>query len=260
MADNADTISRIAQLLKKSKRVLFITGAGISADSGLPTYRGIGGLYNDTLTEDGIPVEMALAGEMLQKRPEVTWKYLLQIEKNCRNARHNRAHEVIAEMERFFDVWVLTQNIDGFHHAAGSCNLINIHGDLHKLLCTACGWRKEVMNYGGMTVPPRCPECGGAARPEVVLFGEMLPEDKLMILDRELKKGFDIYFSVGTSSVFPYISRPMMTARYEGKSTVEINPGETEISDLVDIRIQMAASPALDAIWEEYKRRAGRGV
>jgi NAD-dependent deacetylase len=116
MSNNSEAIVQTAGLLKNCRSILFITGAGISADSGLPTYRGIGGLYNDKVTEDGIPVEMALAGETLEKRPEVTWKYLSQIEKNCRNAKFNRGHEVIAEMEKRFErVWVLTQNIDGFH-------------------------------------------------------------------------------------------------------------------------------------------------
>jgi len=112
MNNNSGLIAQIAKLLKNCKSILFITGAGISADSGLPTYRGIGGLYNDKLTEDGISVETALAGETLRKRPEVTWKYLAQIEENFRNAKFNRGHEVIAEMEKYFErVWVLTQNI-----------------------------------------------------------------------------------------------------------------------------------------------------
>ncbi|MEK6845425.1 MAG: Sir2 family NAD-dependent protein deacetylase, partial [Nanoarchaeota archaeon] len=116
MNNDSGAIAKIARLLKNCKSIMFITGAGISADSGLPTYRGIGGLYNDKLTEDGIPVEMALAGETLVRQPAVTWKYLSQIEKNCRNAKFNRGHEVITETEKCFErVWVLTQNIDGFH-------------------------------------------------------------------------------------------------------------------------------------------------
>lgn len=174
---NAGVIAKISQLLKKCRSILFITGAGISADSGLPTYRGIGGLYNDKLTEDGMPVEMALAGETLKKHPAVTWKYLSEIEKNCRNAKFNRGHAVIAEMEKRFErVWVLTQNIDGFHHAAGSHNVIDIHGNMHKLTCMSCGWRGEVKDYSLIDIPPRCPDCAGIARPEVVFFGEMLPD------------------------------------------------------------------------------------
>lgn len=251
MSDHTVEISRIAGLLKESKSILFITVAGISADSGLPTYRGIGGLYNDRLTEDGIPVETALAGETLMSRPEVTWKYLLQIEENCRKASFNRAHQVIAMMEQRFErVWVLTQNIDGFHQAAGSRNVIDIHGDLHKLVCMGCGWRKEVADYGGIEIPPRCPECAGLVRPEVVFFGEILPQDKLAVFERQLEQGFDIYFSVGTSSVFPYISQPIMAAKCLGRMTVEINPEDSGISGLVDIRLRMRAAEALDAIWE----------
>lgn len=244
-------IDRIVRILKDCKSILFITGAGISADSGLPTYRGIGGLYNDKLTEDGIPVETALAGETLKKQPAVTWKYLSQIEKNCRNARFNRGHEVIVEMEKHFErVWVLTQNIDGFHYAAGSGNVIDIHGDMHKLACMSCGWRSRVKDYSKIEIPPKCPECSGIARPEVVFFGEMLPQDKLAVLRRELMRGFDVYFSIGTSSVFPYIQQPIVVANHLGRPTVEINPEDTEISSLADIKLRMPAAEALDAIWQ----------
>ena len=249
------SIAQIVALLKKSKSILFITGAGISADSGLPTYRGIGGLYNDKITEEGIPIEMALAGETLEKHPEITWKYLSQIEKNCRNAKYNRGHEVIAEMEKHFQrVWVLTQNIDGFHRAAGSKNVIDIHGDMHKLLCAKCGWRKTIKDFSQIEIPPKCPDCNTTARPDVVFFGEMLPEDKLALLYRELKLGFDIYFSIGTTSVFPYIQQPIFLARSCGRPTVEINLADTEVSDIVDIKLGMRAAEALDMIWGELKK------
>lgn len=194
---------------------------------------------------------MALAGETLQQHPSVTWKYLSQIEKNCRNAKFNRGHEVIAEMEKHFErVWVLTQNIDGFHHAAGSRNIIDIHGDMHKLFCTKCRWCSIVKDYSEIEMPPRCPKCASIVRPEVVLFGEMLPEDKLAVLERELTRGFDIYFSIGTSSVFPYIKQPIVAARHLGRLSIEINPDDTEVSHLVDIKLRMGAARALDAIWE----------
>ena len=85
------------------------------------------------------------------------------------------------------------------------------------------------------------------------LFGEMLPKDKLVVLDRELRRGFDIYFSIGTSSVFPYIQQPIVAAKHLGRTTVEINPDDTDISDLVDIKLRMRAAEALDAIWSEYR-------
>jgi len=253
MHKGIEDIRQVADLLKKSKSILFITGAGLSADSGLPTYRGIGGLYNDRLTEDGVPVETALAGETLARSPALTWKYLSQIEKNCRNAKLNRGHEVIAEMEKRFErVWVLTQNIDGFHHAAGSRNIIDIHGDMHKLICTSCGWRRTVRDYSEIEIPPKCPECSGIARPEVVFFGEMLPDDKLAVLDRELTRGFDVYFSIGTSSLFPYISGPIIAASRSGRPTIEINPEDTEVSHSSGIKLRMGAAEALGAIWKEY--------
>jgi NAD-dependent deacetylase len=211
-------------------------------------------LYNEKATEEGIPIEMALAGETLEKQPEVTWKYLSQIEKNCRNAKYNRGHEVIAEIEKIFErVWVLTQNIDGFHHSAGSKNVIDIHGNMHKLLCSRCGWRSTIKDFSEIEIPPRCPKCKGIARPEVVFFGEMLPEDKLAMLYQELRRGFDIYFSIGTTSVFPYIQQPILYAKSSGSPTVEINPADTEISQIVDIKLNMRAAEALDAIWREYR-------
>ncbi len=98
----------IASRLREARRVLFITGAGISADSGLPTYRGVGGLYNDGETEEGLSIEDALSGECFAVRPDITWKYLAQIRRNCHGVRPNAAHLAIAGLERHLDVVVLT--------------------------------------------------------------------------------------------------------------------------------------------------------
>jgi len=251
---NKDKISKVAELLKRSQNILFITGSGISADSGLPTYRGVGGLYDNEVTDGGIPVETVLAGEMIRTRPEITWEYLERLEKRCRGATFNRAHEVIAEMEKHFErVWVLTQNIDGFHHKAGSKNVIDVHGNIHKLRCTQCSWMRSIENFSEIKIPPRCPECTAIVRPDVVFFGEELPQEKIQILDNQLYQGFDIYFSVGTTSIFPYIKGPILQAEHLGRSTIEVNPGITEVSDLVDIKISLGAAEALDKIWKEYK-------
>ncbi|MFH1093964.1 MAG: NAD-dependent protein deacylase [Candidatus Omnitrophota bacterium] len=248
-------ISRIVSVLHKSKSILFITGAGISAESGLPTYRGIGGLYNDRVTEEGISIETALAGETLESNPEVTWKYLGAIEKRCRGATFNRAHEIIAGMEKAFErVWVLTQNIDGFHDLAGSRKVIDIHGDYHKLFCPKCSWQIVVNDYSGLDIPPLCPECKHIVRPKVVFFGEMLDVDKSALLMQELDRGFDIYFSIGTTSGFPYISQPIYLAARLGKLSVEINPDQTEISDIVDIKLSTGARSAMESIWQEYNK------
>lgn len=251
------TVSKVARLLTQARSALFITGAGMSADSGLPTYRGIGGLYDSGASEEGMPIEVLLSGQLFARRPDLTWKYLATIERACRGAAPNRGHEVLALLEgRLPRCVVLTQNVDGFHHRAGSREVIEIHGNLHELVCTACPWRERVADYGALTIPPACPRCGAVVRPDVVLFGEMLPDEAVDRLERELATGFDAVFTIGTTSVFPYIAAPVSLARAKGVPTVEINPDESEVSDLVDIRIRAGARDALDAVWDELGRIA----
>jgi NAD-dependent deacetylase len=253
---DVQTVDRIAQRLLRCRSVLFVTGAGMSADSGLPTYRGVGGLYNCGETEEGFAIEELLSGEMMRHRPEWTWKYLRQIEQACRGAAHNRGHAVIAAMEQHFPrVWTLTQNVDGFHRAAGSGNVIAIHGELHEIRCTNCSHRLTVADYSGLPELPRCEHCASVLRPAVVLFGERLPDDGVATLRQQLREGFDIVFSVGTTSVFPYIAHPVELALEREKPTVEINPGTTRVSDLVTYRLPLGASVALEAIWARYNER-----
>ncbi len=248
------SIDKAVEILKKSKRLLFITGAGISADSGLPTYRGISGLYNDKNTEDGMSIEEALSIDVLKKYPQITWNHLSCIEERCRGAKYNKAHEVIALMEKEFEkVTVLTQNIDGFHHSAGSKNVIDIHGNLYDILCEKCGSNKKLVDYRQIEIPPSCPECGHMMRPDVVFFGEMLPEKKVARLYSELRAGVDAVFSIGTTSVFPYIQEPVRWAKRAGVPSVEINPSDTEVSSIVDLKISMTAKEALVRIWDLYQ-------
>lgn len=235
----------IARELGKARRVLFVTGAGISADSGLPTYRGVGGLYNDEATEDGLAIEDALSGECLAIRPEITWKYLAQIEHNCHGVAPNAAHRAIAELENRFEVVVLTQNIDGLHLKAGSSNVIEIHGTLEERYCAHCGADADA---GDPAVPPRCTRCGEIVRPRVVLFGEMLPGTALDRLYAELARGFDMVFVVGTTAVFPYIAEPVMRAVRMRVPTVEINPAQTCLSDSVRYYVAERAAVALPEI------------
>jgi NAD-dependent protein deacetylase/lipoamidase len=252
-------IEQVVRLLRHSHSLLFITGAGISADSGLPTYRGIGGLYEDAVVEEGLTIEMVLSGVMMQLEPGLCWKYLSQIERACRGASFNRGHEVLAEMERRFErTLVLTQNVDGFHRAAGSQKLIEIHGDVHELYCPSCAYRQRVQDYSGLPIPPPCPDCEAVMRPDVVLFGEMLPFEKIARFEEELERGFDVIFTIGTSSAFQYISQPILDARRSGIPTVEINPGTTEVSHLVEVQVQARAADALGAVWSRYMAEAGR--
>ena len=236
-------IDVVIELLRPARRLLFITGAGISADSGLPTYRGRDGLYNrdgvcrdgvyrDGLTmPQGLTIEQALSGPMLAARPEITWHYLLELERFARGGVPNRGHRVIAEMESYFDaVWTVTQNVDGLHSRAGSRQVLDVHGDLHDLLCTQCDYKVTVPDYADLALPPLCPRCRGILRPTVVLYGEQVPEEKLDRLWYEFGVGFDVVFSVGTSSLFEYIAAPVELARAAGIATVEINPETTAVT------------------------------
>jgi NAD-dependent deacetylase len=247
-------IDRAADLLHRARRVLFITGAGLSADSGLPTYRGRDGLYRaERETSHGLSIEEALSGPMLAARPEITWHYLMELERSTRGATPNRGHYVIAEMEHYLDaVWTLTQNVDGLHQRAGSRNVLDLHGDLRKLSCTQCDHRMTVADYSNLALPPRCPQCGWILRPMVVLFGEELPASKLARLWYEFKMGFDLIFSVGTSSLFDYIAEPVWMAQDLGIPTVEINPEPTTVSSVVQVKISGGAAAVLDRIWERY--------
>lgn len=257
---DAKSLARIAGQLAPAHHLLFITGAGLSADSGLPTYRGVGGLYgDDKKTRFGCTIEEALSGPMFETRPDITWTYLVELERTCRGATFNRGHAVIAAMERHFErVWTLTQNVDGFHQQAGARHVIDIHGDLRTLRCTRprCRHREHVESFAHLELPPHCPRCGSVVRPDIVLFGELLPPGKFTHLIGELERGFDVVFTIGTSSLFPYIRLPIELAPDLGAATVEINPGQTEVSDLVDLRIAAGAAEALDTLWTSYM--AGR--
>ena len=253
---NPALVARIAEELRRARRLLFITGAGISADSGLPTYRGIGGLYNDQATEESFSIETALSGSMLETNPAITWKYLGQIESACRGARFNDAHAIIAEWQNQFDVCVLTQNIDGFHRDAGSRNLIEIHGDIHDLFCTRCDYTTTVPDYSGLEIPPVCPRCQSLVRPRVVLFGEALPSAAIQHLYAELDQGFDLVFSIGTTSIFPYIAGPVVQASQRGVPTVEINPGDTHVTRFVDYPLTAGAMVSLRAIRDALQQES----
>ena len=188
MAENE--IQQVANVLAEADSVLFITGAGVSADSGLPTYRGVGGLYNDDETEDGVAIEDALSGPMFAAQPALTWKYLWQIASACRRALPNPAHNIIAEIEsKKREVWVVTQNVDGLHRAAGSKNLVEVHGHIYDLFCAKCGFGISATELLGNfkaapDLPPICSKCGGVIRPRVVLFEESLPMRVVHSLDQ----------------------------------------------------------------------------
>lgn len=243
----------IAKTLQRAETILFVTGAGLSADSGLPTYRGVGGLYEDADTPSGLSIEQVLSGPMLRQDPALCWQHIAQIEAACRGATPNRGHEVIAALADRADVTVLTQNVDGLHRVAGSQDVIEIHGHIHTLLCTQCSWRSEVPSYEGLQIPPACPDCGALVRPAVVLFEEALPPDAVERLQAAIASEPDLVVSVGTSSQFPYIAWPVLQQLERGRPALEINPGETSLSAVVPWHVQAGAAQTLGALWRRLE-------
>ncbi len=220
----------------------------MSAASGLPTYRGIGGLYNDMEIEEGLPIEEILHAYTMARNPALTWKYIAQIERACHGALPNAGHQMLAAWDDHFELHVVTQNVDGFHRAAGSRNVIELHGNLGELYCFDCERRYAFADFDMTVLPPRCPHCDGLVRPNVVLFGEMLPAAELARYERELARGFDVVLAIGTTAGFPYIHDPVIEARARGALTVEINPDLTVLSEAVSVRLPLAAADALLAL------------
>ena len=246
-----ELLLQTAAALRHARRILIITGAGLSADSGLPTYRGVGGLYN-AKTADGLPIEMALSGPMLRRDPALCWKYIAELGRACLGAQPNAAHYAIAQLQRLKpECWVLTQNVDGYHRAAGSPpeRLIEIHGRLAPLFCQSCGAvDPELSEHLQRPLPPLCKHCHGVLRPPVVLFEEMLPERALETLYEEMAKGFDAVLSIGTTASFPYIHEPVLRTRVSGGFTAEINPTPTDHSAGMDVFLGCRALEVMEEL------------
>ncbi len=248
-------LQRIAEMLRVGRRVLFITGAGVSAESGIPTFRGATGAFADGLTEEGNPFEDVLSATTFRNNPRLSWKYFFRLEQALRGKRPNGAHHAIAALEApGRQVWVATQNIDGLHQSAGSTAVIELHGNLRRLICTRCDYRVYRDTFEGMAALPLCPECEHVLRPDAVLYEEILPQSALDLSEREQDKGFDLIFSVGTSSVFDYVAYPVMMAARRGIPTVEINPEPTPLSDVVQFRFAAPAGAILQELLQKVRR------
>jgi len=252
-AEDDRLIDEVVSHLRRSRSVLMITGAGLSADSGLQTWRGPEGIYQSDLEESELPIEDLLSLQGFSKDPASVWRHIGLVEEGCRDAKPNCGHSVIAAMENVFErFWVLTQNLDGFHQKAGSRNVIAIHGNVHQLRCTACDYKATVESFADLDPVPHCPVCGELIRPDIVLFGENLHQQAIKLYQREMDHPFDLVFTVGTSSLFSYVQNPVMDAALFDRPTVEINPDRTEISDVVQIALRLGAEVALVEIWRRF--------
>lgn len=249
----------LRRALAEVRSVGAITGAGVSHESGVRTYRGKGGLYDDP--RQGLEAERALSGPTFRATPQRTWRVLHDLLSQAWGARPNPGHRALVRIEAVVDRFtLLTQNVDGLHVAAGSRNVIEIHGDVRRLRCEACGVRRTVGSPDELATPPTCRACGAAVRPDVVLFGERLPEDEVARLERAFFEEVpDLVLIAGTSALFPYISGPIHLARAMGKRTVEVNPEPTELSGVVDWSLRGTAGALLPAIADALEARRRNG-
>jgi NAD-dependent deacetylase len=231
----------LLERFRTATTVVVLTGAGISAESGIPTFRGDGGLWRSFR-----PEELATP-EAFHRNPRLVWEWYMSRRELIMTAMPNPGHLALAEWENLVPSFTLvTQNVDGLHRKAGSRNVFELHGNILRSRCDDCGALLGGTAPGTDGAIPRC-SCGGMARPDVVLFGELLPSDVLQKAE-EAVAGADLFFSIGTSSVvYPAADLPRIATRH-GAFTVEINLIPTELSDIFDETLRGPSGQILPAI------------
>ncbi len=249
MVDQA-TIGEIVTAMHRSRRCVVLTGAGISAESGVPTFRGKEGLWGKFRPEELATMEAFVAN------PDIVWEWYNWRRTIIDSIRPNPGHHALVDMESLFDHFVLiTQNVDGLHRMAGSREVLELHGNIKRNKCLRCNEPFPTDTDIDPAHIPTCPRCGGQIRPDVVWFGEMLNE---VIINRAFKESAraDIFFSVGTSAVVhPAASLPV-EAKQAGAMLVEVNIEETPLSDYADFHIPAASGEFLPRLVEAYKAAA----
>jgi NAD-dependent deacetylase len=248
MASNADSLAQLRDILVKSKRFVFLTGAGISQESGVPTFRGNDGLWK---THD--PAKLATLSSFLEN-PSLVWGFYSYRQKLISKCRPNPAHLAISKIEeqKKGDSWVLTQNVDNLHRLAGSKNIIELHGNIFKLSCIRCGYSGYMDMDMDMVLPPKCTGCESVLKPGVVMFEEALPQ-KEWGTAIELSSSCDLMFIVGTSlNVSPVNTLPSY-AKDNNAVLVEVNPEETWLSRFMDFSIKGSSADVLPNIYNMLK-------
>jgi NAD-dependent deacetylase len=248
-----DGMEEVARLLAEQKEAVALTGAGMSVDSGIPAFRGAQGLW-----ERFDPMEYASI-EAFRADPAKVWGMLVELDRLVREARPNPAHLALARLEELGVLTsVVTQNIDGLHQAAGSRHVVEFHGSGRRLVCLDCGrqvGRAELMEG---ELPPRC-ACGGLIKPDVVFFGEPIPE-RPALTAFAVASSCKVMLVVGTSAVVAPASQLPELAKRSGAKVVEINPERTHLSaGTSDHVIEAKASEALPRLVREVERLVGAG-
>jgi len=248
----ATILPELIEKLAEAKRVVVLTGAGVSAESGVPTFRG---------AQTGVwaqfkPEELATP-EAFRRNPRRVWEWYAWRREQLRRILPNPAHVAIAELEGLYSKFTLvTQNVDGLHQLAGSQNAIELHGNITHTKCFAEETRVELPAESD-EIPPRCPDCGSYLRPDVVWFGEALPEEALTTALAECTAS-DILLSIGTSGlVYPAATLPYSAAE-SGATIVEINPQPSLLADSADFVLRHAAGAILPKLVKELKMFLGK--
>jgi NAD-dependent protein deacetylase/lipoamidase len=251
-------------------RVLVLTGAGVSAESGIPTFRGKDGYWRNL-----DPTKLATS-EAFARDPQLVWKWYRERRQRIRNARPNAAHEAIARLAHHTEEFLLvTQNVDDLHARAGTPaqRMVQIHGDISVTRCSRCDFSYE--GSGGSPEPPssgrlrsiaptsendvelpRCPRCNAVMRPGVVWFGEQLPRNELQGVENFLDRGAcDVVIVVGTTATFGYIIDWALSGSRDGGELIEVNPEETPLSQFATRLLREPAAIALPRIVDELVDR-----
>ena len=214
--------------VERYKKIVILTGAGISKASGLPTYRGEGGVWNSERVED------VATKEAIERNPSAVWRAFAKMRKRLDGAQPNEAHLAITKVQkRLPETWtcVLTQNVDGLHHLAGNESVLEAHGSLHRIRCTRCDREPWKLTEAIPEDPPACPQCGAPSRFDVVLFNEPLePTFGLKVL--AFMGDCELFVAVGTSALVAPANQLIDLAEEAGARTVFVNP------DIVDERFQ----------------------
>ena len=229
------------QLVRSSNAICVLTGAGISAESGVPTFRGQDGLWQGHRA-----VELATP-EAFDRDPKTVWQFYNWRRDLLRNCQPNDGHCALAELERRCASFALvTQNVDGLHQRAGSRNVIELHGNVWIDRCENCGRQKDGCDRPDAD-DPRCDACGGRLRPGVVWFGESLPPDAIDAA-WAAAQACQLMIVVGTSAVVqPAASLPLLV-KQQGSPVIEINPEPTPITDLCDVSLRASAGETLQTL------------